>query len=357
MKTKKLLSFLLAVILMVGCMGITASAEGETVTVSLLGEKQAIIGAEYEVVLNVNETTADSVGGIDCEVTYDKDKFTLTRIEISEQFAGANKIATSDVSKLINTSVEGKIRVMLLQVANDGIDNNWITFVFTVKGEAATGDAWFGITEETELSNAQGTQLLTRGLATSVTKNIFNETVKVNGASIKKDGNGDIRFEAEIIDKTNVKEIGFIMLPTKAVNNGDMTITADGKYTMANGNTITLAKASTTVDKLTSSKKMYCYLENSAIQFSLDTSFSARAYVKLEGDTYIYSDNIIVDNGIVGGTSSKSCIETAKAIIKMYKAQGKDVSSLETYLTADVDTWKANYKSIVTKLAELENAN
>ena len=62
MKTKKLLSILLAAILMIGCVSVTASAADQTVTVSLLGEKQAVADEEYEVMINVDETTADLAG-------------------------------------------------------------------------------------------------------------------------------------------------------------------------------------------------------------------------------------------------------------------------------------------------------
>ena len=360
MKLKKSLSIILAIILAVSCLCITAAAENEDVTISLKGEAQAIVEAEYEVTLNVAETTADSVGGISCDVTYDKDRFTLNRVEISKKFATANGIEQSDTEgKIVKTSTEGgSVKVILLQVEGDKAANNWLKLVFKVKGspgEAEPTTAWFNI-ENAKVSDASGVSLLTNGLEVNVTKNIFAEKVNVNGASIKMDAAGDIRFEAEIKDRTNVEEIGFLMLPSEAVNNGDLKFTNDLNdkkqhlYTMANGKKITIASNGKNIKEIDANdNKVYCYLKNSINKF--DTAFSARAYVKMKDGKYIYSDNIVVENEIVGGTSSRSCFAVAKAIYALYDPT-KFSDEVKTIIAKDKDSWTVDdYKTVVKELA------
>ncbi len=364
MKTKKLFSVVLAVILIVGCVGITATAESGTVTVSLLGEKQAVAGEEYEVILNVEETSADLVGGISCDVEYDKDKFELNRVEISQEFANANHLENGRDS--INTTTTGVAKVILLDVNNDSANTDWITLVFTVKAEQETS-AEFKL-ENVKVSDSTGTQLLTNNLTVEVTNIIYDHIIDVNGASIRKDGVGNIRFEAEIlsgsVDMSEIIEVGFLMVPAACLKgdlyNGDLTFTDSGKYTTADGRTVTIATNSKEGSRILDNK-FYCYLTNTT-SFKLNTTFAARAYIKIDDGTeeglIIYSDNQTYIEGsktyeknIKGGTSSKSCIETAKAIIELY-----DVTDLKSYLTADTATWTANYTDIVEKLAEVEDS-
>lgn len=364
MKIKKLLSILLAAILMIGCVSVTASAADQTVTVSLLGEKQAVADEEYEVMINVDETTADLAGGISCDVKYDDKKFVLDRIEISSAFADANDLSDeSGESQIINTNVPGVVSVVLVDVAGDSTKSNWLTLVFTVEAGQETS-AEFSL-ENVKVSNSTGTQLVTNNLTVEVTDIIYDHILDVNGASIRKDGVGNIRFEAEIlsgsIDMSEVSEVGFLMVPAACLKgdlyNGDLTFTDSGKYTTADGRTVTIASNAKAGDELDAEGKIYCYLTNTT-SFKLNTAFAARAYVKMTNGTIIYSDNQTYipnsntfEKNIKGGTSSRSCIETAKAIIELY-----DVSELESYLTADTATWTANYTDIVKKLAEFEDS-
>ena len=85
-----------------------------------------------------------------------------------------------------------------------------------------------------------------------------------------------------------------------------------------------------------------------------DTAFSARAYVKMNDGTktyYIYSDNIVVKNEIVGGTSSRSCFAVAKAIYALYKDEN-NFSEIESIIAKDKDSWTVDdYKKVVEALA------
>lgn len=361
MKIKKLFSILVAAVLMIGCIGISASAADETVTVSLLGEKQAIVSEEYEVMINVDETTADLVGGISCDIKYDTAKFTFKRIEINSKFADTNGLNdTSIESKIVNTSVAGVVSVVLLDVPEDTAKSNWLTVVFDVNDGQDEGTASFELTN-VKVADATGAKLLTNSLTVDVTKNIYSHMINVNGASIKKDGAGEIRFEAEIdadVDRSKIEEIGFLMIPAVCLNNGDLAFTDSGNYTLADGRTVSIASGCKKISEIDENEsKIFCYLTDT-LTYKLSMSFAARAYIKMTDGTIIYSDNqtYVADSdtyekNIKGGTSSKSCIETAKAIIELY-----DVTELETYLTADTETWTTNYSDIVKKLAEYEES-
>lgn len=369
MKSKKLLSIILATVLLVGCISLQVSAADTTATISLVGEKQAIVGAEYEVVLNVKETSADLVGGISADVIYDSAKFKLERVEISSDFATANSI--NEATNAINTSTAGKITVVLLDAPNDESENNWLTFVFTVK--ESIGTAQFNL-ENVNVSDATGSKLITNNLTVDITDNsVYAHMIDVNGASIKKDGAGEIRFEAQLDStvleaiksgKSNIAEIGFMMLPTIYLDNGDLTNTQ--KYTSLKYGEKSVASDSVKVSDLPKDfdGKFYCYLKQSTTKFKLTTLFSARAFVKLsDGTTYVYSDNQTYDadsetyvKNIKGGTSSKSCIETAKAIYEIYKSEIEtDISGI---IAKDSKEWSTDdYASVVSALASVEDTS
>lgn len=360
MKTTKLFSIVLSIILILCCFTLQAAAEDLTAEVSLLGEKQAIVGEEYEVALNVKESTADLIGGIFADVVYDTTKFEFNRVEITEKFATYNHISDND--DLINVN-NGKISVMLLDAYGDSADNNWITFVFTVKD--STGSAVFEL-ENVSLSDATGVSAIENPLTVDITNNnVYEHILDVNGASIKKDEEGNIRFEAqldesilqEILSKeSDIVEIGFLMLPTVYIDNGDL-VYAD-KYSSAKFGQISIAKASFMTTDIPSNfdGKFYCYLEQSTTKFKLTTSFSARAFVKTANGTYIYSDNKITKNNIFGGTSSRNCIETAKAIYEIYKSEIQtDISSI---IAKNSKEWTSDeYTSVVSALADVADAS
>lgn len=369
MKTRKLLSIFLAAVLMVSCISITALADGGTVTVSLLGEKQAVATEEYEVMLNIEETSVDLAGGISCDIEYDENKFELNRVEISEEFANANHLEDSRDS--INTTTPGVVKVILLDVDNDSANANWLTLVFTVKAAQETS-AEFSL-ENVKVSNATGTMLVTNNLTVDVTDIIYDHILDVNGASIRKDAKGNIRFEAEIdanVDKTKVAEVGFLMIPAVCLKdglyNGDLTLS--DKYITANGKMVTVAtnkidKADDISKIFDNDNKFYCYLANTQ-EYSLSMAFAARAYVKLTDNTVIYSDNQTYSDAsntyekdIKGGTSSKSCIETAKAIYEIYKDKAGVTFSDEFKSIISKDSWeKEEYTIVVTELAQVEDS-
>ncbi len=368
MNTKRIFSIVLAIVLVIGCMSFSASAEDSTATISLKGEAHAVSGAEYKVALNVSESASDVVGGLSCDVTYDAAMFELVRAEIASDFADANYVNANGYGELIRTN-EGKISVTMLDVDGDQAENKWITFVFCVLN--SKGSAQFTL-DNVQVSNAAGTKPITSDLSVDITDEtvkFYNPHTNANGASIKKNvidenGNivGNIRFEAQLdetIDKSTVEEIGFVMLPTACLDNGDLTITESGKYTMANGREVSIAyngKAITNLDD--AEDKFYCYLTNT-MDFPLTMSFSARPYVKLTNGTYIYGYNEIIENNIVSGTNSRSCIDIAKAIYAKYVEEypSYDFSEIESIIALDASQWtKENYQTVVNALVAAQSS-
>ena len=367
MNAKRIFSIVIAIVLTISCMSFSASAENSTVTISLKGEDHAIVGAEYKVHLNVSESAADIVGGLSCDIIYNTEKFALKRAELTSSFATANYIAADGYSDLIRDNA-GKVSVMLLGVDGDKAQNKWITLVFEVLSTDGTANF---VLDNASVSDAVGKTFIESDLVVDITDEeieIFTPQTTVNGASIKKDvkdenGNivGNIRFEAQIgdiIDERAV-EVGFVMLPTACLDNGELTITESGKYTMANGREVSIAYNGKAISSLNSAdNRYYCYLTNT-MDFPLTMSFSARAYVKLNDGSYIYGYNEIVDNNITSGTSSRSCIDIAKAIYNEYKTKYStyDFSAIEEIVALEASKWtNENYQTVVNTLVAAENS-
>lgn len=370
MNTKRFISIAIAIVLLISCMSISASAEGSSATISLKGEAHAVSGAEYKVALNVSESTADLVGGLSCDVTYNTDMFTLKRVEMASDFAAANYISDDGYSETISEA-DGKISVALLDVTGDQAENKWITFVFEVLN--SEGNAEF-VLDNAQVSNATGTELITADLSVDIVGteegviHFYKPQTNVNGASIKKDvtdenGNivGNIRFEAQLdesIDKSTISEIGFVMLPTACLDNGELTITESGKYTMANGREVSIAYNGKSIESLDDlENRYYCYLTNT-MEFPLTMSFAARPYVKLNNGTYVYGYNEVMENNIVSGTSKKSCIDIAKAIYAEYvtKYPSYDFGAIADIVALDAESWTTeNYQMVVNALVAAEN--
>ena len=374
MKIKGLFSILLAMVLFCSCVCISASA-ASTATISLKGEANAVIGTEYKVSLTVSESAADLVGGISCVVGYDTDKFELKRVEITSAFAGANRIESGEYNKVAREN-DGKISVALLDVDGDSAQGKWLTFVFEVL--ESEGSANFTVSNA-KASNAAGTTLVTSDMSVDITASqdgtidFHKPQTNINGASIKKDvkdgeGNvvGNIRFEAQLdesIEKNNIAEIGFLLLPTKLANNGDLTFTGEYDssgtyplYTMANGQKVSISQNGISIDQLKNTDgKFYCYFEGT-LNYPLDLSYSARHYVKLKDGTYVYGYNENGGKNITRGTSSRSCVEVAKAIYELYKNDynfTQDVTDIIGKQTA----WNAtDYQTVVNALAACEES-
>lgn len=340
---KKVLAILLATLLVTGMMSFGASADTESVTVALSGSAQAIKGESYEVTLSAPKT----VGGIQGEIAYDKEDFTLKDIEMTSAFAAANKITAEEKTNLI-TDKDGVIKFALLSDA--GEDTKWVTFIFTVSEDATAATSSFAFVENSvKVSDAAGVNLITEGLTeVSVTDTpVYVPALDVAGASVKTDGQADIRFEIDLgvnNYKGQIEEIGVIMIPTRFVAEGQELVydTENVKYSGK-----TAKKAYSPASKIGDETTFYANLLNSSTKKSrINTAISARAYIKLTTGEIIYSDNASGDKNIAGGTSSRSCIDVMKGVAANHDFS--DNAEITTILAKANSDWELeDYAAVV----------
>ena len=323
---KKIIAILLALLLVTAMMSFSASADA-TVTVALGGSAQAIKGELYEVTLSAPKT----VGGISGEILYDKESFTLENIEITSDFAAANKINQNEKTSLIADD-DGVIKFALL---SDKIEKSsvWVTFIFAVTDAVgAESKAVSFKLNDVEVSNAAGTGLITEDLnAVSVTDTpIYVPAINVAGATIRTNGEADIRFEADFsalfdsVYREQIAEVGMVGIPTFLMKDGEELV-VDGTYGGYSAKTAKITAANLNEDTTTISTKFRYASSTDAL---LRTKYSARAYIKLTSGEIIYSDNIISENNISGGTSSRSCIDVARAVAAEKGITSDDVEIL-----------------------------
>ena len=335
---KKVLAILLATLLAAGMMSFGASADTESVTVALSGSTQAIKGESYEVTLSAPTT----VGGIQGEIDYDEAKFELSDIAVTSAFATANKI--TDKTNLITD--DGKVIKFALLPDKAAGNNEWVTFIFTVL--EADGKSDFTL-NNVKVSDNEGVNLITEGL-TSVSVEqtpVYVPALDVAGASVKTDGQADIRFEIDLgvnNYKGQIEEIGVIMIPTRFVAEGQELVydTEKVKYSGK-----TAKKAYSPASKIGDETIFYANLLNSSTKKSrINTEISARAYIKLTTGEIIYSDNASGDKNIAGGTSSRSCIDVMKGVAANHDFS--DNTEITTILAKANSDWELeDYAAVV----------
>ena len=339
---KKVLAILLATLLAAGMMSFGASADTESVTVELSGATQAIKGEQYEVTLSAPTT----VGGIQGEIDYDEAKFELSDIAVTSAFAAANKITEDKGTDLItNDSENGVIKFALL---SDGENENWVTFNFKTAADSSAEEKASFTLSNVKVSNAAGTALvenLTTDIKESAT--VYEKALDVAGASVKTDGQADIRFEIDLgvnNYKGQIEEIGVIMIPTRFVAEGQ-ELSYDTENVKYSGKTA--KKAYSPASKIGDETKFYANLLNSSTKKSrINTEISARAYIKLTTGEIIYSDNASGDKNIAGGTSSRSCIDVMKGVAANHDFS--DNAEITTILAKANSDWELeDYAAVV----------
>ncbi len=347
---KKFLSILLATLLVAGMMSFGASADTESVTVSLSGSAQAIKGEQYEVTLSAPKT----VGGISGVIDYDEASFALTNVAVTSAFAEVNKISAA--TDLIED--DGKVIKFALLSDKSSDDNVWITFIFAVASDAEAEKASFTL-DNVEVSDADGLGLITEGLTeVSVSDlSVYAPALNVAGATIRTNGEADIRFEADFSTvfesayRDKIAEVGIVGIPTRFMKDGEELV-VDGVYGGYSAKTakITAEKLEATTTTI-STKFRY----SSSTDALLRTKYSARAYIKLNDGKIIYSDNVITENNISGGTSSRSCIDVARAVAAEMgvtsEDAGAEILSLEDAAWT-VTTYEALIETINSKISQ-----
>lgn len=337
---KKITAILLSVLILAGLLSIGVAAE-TTVNVKLTGAQQATKGSLYAVTLSVDNA---AVGGLQGTINYDSDCFEFTKIEISNSMAAANRVTTSESGNLINADTAGVIKFAVLC---DGTSTQLVKLYFNTLDSAAKATADFTLTG-VAVSNGEGTAKVTNQTVDITGKNIYTPAISVKGASVKTNGDADIRFEAEIsYTGDDIEEVGIIMIPTWLAAGEEIVL--DKKYAY-NGTDYVAAVAKLTKAQLGDSKAFYGNLLNSANSASrIRTAISARAYIKLTSGAVIYSDNVIDGNNINGGTSSRCCIDVLRGV-----AEGTNLDdNINTILAKENKQWTLDdYKSVVTALNE-----
>ncbi len=328
---KKVLAILLATLLAAGMMSFGASADTESVTVALSGSTQAIKGESYEVTLSAPTT----VGGIQGEIDYDEAKFKLSDIAITSAFATANKI--TDKTNLITD--DGKVIKFALLPDKAATNSEWVTFIFAVL--EADGKSDFTL-NNVKVSDNEGVNLITEGLTEVSVKDtpVYAPALNVAGATIRTNAEADIRFEAdfsnafESVYRNQIVEVGIVGIPTAFMKDGE-ELKIDGTYSGYSPKTAKITAENLMADTTTISTKFRYASSNDVL---LRTKYSARAYIKLNDDTVIYSDNAIADNNIIGGTSSRSCIDVARAVAAEKGVTSSDAGA-EILASANDSEW------------------
>lgn len=334
---KKIWALLLTGILTVSLCSIsTFAADPAGVEVTLKSSKAPAVNGEiYEVTLCVSEQT---IGGVQGTLTYDSSLFRLNEsgaVTVSSAFAEANRLSENEKTTMINDNTNGTIKFALL---SDGTSTNWVTFNFLVLG--TEGKADFKLSD-VKVSNADGTKKIasvTTGDLIDVS--VYDHAININGASVRTDGTADIRFEMEL-DTTYtgkaVKKIGFILIPTNFLGDGELTVDNNATYS---GYKAAIGER----DVKSDDTKVYVNLIHSSTKKNLNTKYTARAYVRLEDGAVIYSDNVVAKNNIDNGMSSRSCVDVARAVAISKGIQ--DVSNIKTIL--DKTTWTVeDYNTVI----------
>ena len=336
---KKVFLIFLTALLLISSTAICISAV-EPVKVSLNGATQAIKGDTYEVTLTID--SPENAGGVSGEIEYDENSFSIENANISSSIATANKIGLDEGLFLTNASA-GIIKFVII---SDNNTNNLLTINFTTKDDANTELVSFML-KNVKVSDTEGS-VLVENLTTSIenSTNVYEKALDVKGATVRTNGEADIRFEADFSDvfnsiyRADIAEVGVIAIPTAFIATGQ-ELTLDGTYSGAKAKVAKISGKDLWAETTTISTKLRY---SSSTPVLLRTKYSARAYIKLNDGTVIYSDNKISNNNIVGGTSSRSCIDVIRAIA----ANNGITDANLPILSADDAAWTVeNYKTVI----------
>lgn len=175
----------------------------------------------------------------------------------------------------------------------------------------------------------------------------FSETnIDVMGASVDTAANGDIRFEINA-DFANyaygIEEVGVIMIPTAFVTNGDNVVSLDAKYYKDMKPAIKKLSAT----DVAGTTQIFAVLKNSSAKdIRIRTDISARAYIKFNDGTIVYSQNNDNSIDITNGTSSRSCIDVVRAIVKQ-----NSITGVDTILAKADKEWTVNeYNTVISTI-------
>ncbi len=300
---KKIIAVAVTLVMLLSVAVISASA-ADAPTLALYGKSTTAptgeTGMYYELAVHLTDAT-NKVGGIEGTITYNKDVFTFVDVVLNANFMEAGN---EDADSVVADNGAGTIKFVGLNDA-DSV-GEW----FVVRFTAVAGKGTFTLAAR----GANTENYVDVTVKDSAEISVVDEDIlKVEGATIKltnKTDRQDIKFnvvaDADLLAtkyaNKNVVEYGVMMMFTKRLGYRELT------YKMVTDNEYGLAVAKVSADTLCS----FTANLNNMTPDALGVRVSARAYVKLEGDTIIYSNNFNLDKNTKSGYASKSVIDVAR---------------------------------------------
>ena len=355
---KKFLALFLALMMLATMTALTASAEGE-VEVKLVADKEvgAVAGSTYSVTLEIADAT---VGGVQGTVKYDNAKFDFVDITMAKSVADANHIEgkAEDAFKVDETA--GTIDYILLC---DGVTNALATFNFKVLADTV-GTTNFTVTG-VKVANFEGTAEKANKPVDANGVKVSPVAITADSTTIRTNGQYDLRFtttiDADFAAKNKIKEVGMILIPTSLIAEGKEVVNDEtGAKFCVDGVTPQIAK----IPYTTEFNVYYANINNTGTSH-MNRRYSLRAFVVLENDTVVYSDNDVDGKPIENGTISRSCKTTAIALYNYYKtnfpfsAAAKEIAedkANEKWTAEDYKTLaEENVEALKADLAANEN--
>lgn len=355
---KKFLALFLALMMLATMTALTASAAGE-VEVKLVADTEvgAVAGSTYSVTLEIADAT---VGGVQGTVKYDKAKFDFVDITMVKSVADANHI-TGEAKDAFKVNEEaGTIDYILLC---DRQNKNLATFNFTVLADKV-GTADFTVTG-VKVANAAGTDTVDNTPVNAKDIKVSPVAITADSTTIRTNGQYDLRFkttiDADFAAKNKIKEVGMILIPTSLIAEGKEVVNdATGAKFCVDDVTPQIAK----IPYKAEFNVYYANINNTATSH-MNRRYSLRAFVVLEDDTVVYSDNDVDGKPIENGTISRSCKTTAIALYDLYKdtynfsAEAKEIAEDKANEKWTADEYKIiakeNLEALKADLAANEN--
>lgn len=324
---KKMISIVVALLLLMTLVAMPVSANG--VTVEQRTFVQGEVGESIEVDIFVNDAS-DLVGAVEGTITYDKSVLDYTGVVLAADFAALDNQADETVYADENTGVIRFVGVSSVKAGEVAPKAEWFTLKFDIIGGEA-GDATALTLSDLIVSNKTGSDVVSAS-PINASFNIItaeNKFSSLEGATIKTSVETQaIRFQAVTDAATfpaDATEFGIIMLP-EAMLNGELTLdtpnVAVAKMTAEDAEFADLKAGATVFARLDGS---------TANAYRMNLKIVARSYVKV-GDQVIYSHNDTT-NGIENGMGARSVVSVSQAIAAELIDNGVDGSAVAAYLT------------------------
>ena len=263
---KKIIAVVVTLVMLIGVVGISASAADEAPTIVLSGRTQARVGDTYELTVSLNGK--DTVGGVEGVIAYTGATYASVAF------------ANTENSAKIRDNGDGTINFVGLSSQTDA-DGKWFTLTFNLSDEAS--EASFAITS-CEGANVDGTGYVTVATESTALTTYPDGIIDMSGAWILLEtGKEDLRFGVNY-SETNLKaykqdaeieEYGVLLMVTQKLAGREL------EHKMIADQEPGLAYARVT-DGSAPSESFYTYIKNSASWSakSKGVRISARAYIK-----------------------------------------------------------------------------